>query len=145
MTRSSEIVNQVRFNGDGLVPAIAQDATSGDVLMLAWMDSDALTRTLETGMATYFSRSRQELWVKGESSGNRQTVREVAVDCDQDTILLKVDQLGPACHTGTRTCFTDRLVFEAGEIRFGDGVSRSRAGEPRARAGETRSRAGGKR
>ena len=87
MTRSSEIVNQVRFNSDGLVPAIAQDATSGDVLMLAWMDSDALTRTLETGMATYFSRSRQELWVKGESSGNRQTVREVAVDCDQDTIL----------------------------------------------------------
>ena len=116
MTRSSEIVNQVRFNSDGLVPAIAQDATSGEVLMLAWMDSDALTRTLQTGMATYFSRSRQELWVKGESSGNRQTVREVAVDCDQDTILLKVDQVGPACHTGTKTCFTDRVVFEVGEI-----------------------------
>lgn len=114
MPSSTEIVNQVRFNSDGLVPAIAQDAASGDVLMLAWMNSDALTRTLETGKATYFSRSRQELWVKGESSGNRQTVREVALDCDQDTVLLQVDQLGPACHTDTKTCFTGRVVYGAG-------------------------------
>ena len=122
MASSYEITNQVRFNSDGLVPAIAQDATSGDVLMLAWMDSAALTRTLDTGRATYFSRSRQELWVKGESSGNRQTVREVALDCDQDTVLLKVDQLGPACHTDTKTCFTGRVVLAAG-------ASQARVGE----------------
>lgn len=114
MASSNEITNQVRFNREGLVPAIAQDVASGDVLMLAWMDAEALMRTLETGEATYFSRSRQELWVKGESSGNRQAVREVALDCDRDTVLLQVDQIGPACHTGTKTCFTGRVVYAAG-------------------------------
>lgn len=114
MASSHEIVNQVRFNQDGLVPAIAQDAASGDVLMLAWMNAEALARTLDTGKATYFSRTRREIWVKGESSGNRQTVREVALDCDRDTVLLKVDQLGPACHTDTKTCFTGRVVQRAG-------------------------------
>lgn len=114
MVSSLEIVEEVRFNGDGLVPAIAQDASSGDVLMLAWMNAEALTRTLETGRATYFSRSRQELWVKGESSGHGQTVREVALDCDQDTVLVTVDQTGPACHTGTKTCFAGRVVSGPG-------------------------------
>lgn len=114
MVSAYETVNRVRFNSEGLVPAIAQDASSGDVLMLAWMNAEALTRTLETGNATYFSRSRQELWVKGGTSGNRQTVREVALDCDHDTVLLTVNQLGPACHTDTKTCFTGRVVFRAG-------------------------------
>lgn len=94
---------------DGLVPAVVQDATSGAVLMLAWMDDEALRRTIETGEATYWSRSRGEYWVKGATSGHTQRVREVRLDCDRDTILLKVDQVGPACHTGKVTCFD---VFE---------------------------------
>ncbi|MCH9815920.1 MAG: phosphoribosyl-AMP cyclohydrolase [Actinomycetia bacterium] len=107
-----EILSQVQFNEAGLVPAIAQDATNGQVLMLAWMNPQALLRTLETGRATYFSRSRHELWVKGETSGHTQAVCSVSLDCDGDTILLTVEQTGPACHTGTQSCFTGREVFE---------------------------------
>ncbi len=88
-----------------LRPAIVQDATSRAVLMLAWMDDEALRRTIETRRATYWSRSRQEYWVKGETSGHTQHVRTVRLDCDDDTILLTVDQVGPACHTGEPTCF----------------------------------------
>lgn len=95
----------LRTNSDGLAPAIVQDAASGDVLMLAWMDDEALRRTIETRRATYWSRSRQEYWVKGETSGHTQHVREVRLDCDADTILLTVDQVGPACHTNSPTCF----------------------------------------
>lgn len=95
----------LRTNSDGLAPAIVQDAASGDVLMLAWMDDEALRRTIETRRATYWSRSRQEYWVKGETSGHTQHVREVRLDCDADTILLTVDQMGPACHTNSPTCF----------------------------------------
>ncbi len=102
---SHEFLARVRFNEAGLVPAIAQQAGSGEVLMLAWMDRAALERTLATGEATYFSRSRQEQWVKGATSGNRQVVHAIRVDCDGDTILLTVDQVGPACHTGSPTCF----------------------------------------
>lgn len=88
-----------------LRPAIVQDATTGVVLMLAWMDDEALSRTIETRQATYWSRSRSEYWVKGQTSGNTQHVREVRLDCDSDTILLRVDQVGPACHTNAATCF----------------------------------------
>ena len=102
------IAAALKRNADGLVPAIAQQHDTGEVLMLAWMDDEALRRTLSTGRATYWSRSRNEYWVKGESSGNAQRVVSVALDCDGDTILVQVDQTGPACHTGTRTCFTDR-------------------------------------
>jgi len=98
-------VPEPRYNADGLVPAIAQDARSGQVLMLAWMDAEALRRTLATRRATYWSRSRSEYWVKGETSGHTQRVRRVRLDCDGDTVLLEVDQTGPACHTGAPTCF----------------------------------------
>ena len=94
-----------RFNTDGLIAAIAQDADSREVLMMAWMNEEALRATLETGRATYWSRSRQELWVKGETSGNTQSVVNVMIDCDQDAILLTVNQIGGACHTGRAACF----------------------------------------
>ena len=114
VTTSSDLLSAVTFDAAGLVPAIAQDADSGEVLMMAWMDRPALEATLATGAATYFSRSRQQLWVKGETSGNHQTVRAIAVDCDGDTLLLTVDQTGPACHTGTRACFTGRGLAVGG-------------------------------
>ena len=95
----------MNYNDQGLVPAIAQDARTGAVLMLAWMDQEALRRTLATRKATYWSRSRQEYWVKGETSGHTQHVVSVRRDCDSDTILLLVEQTGPACHTGAQTCF----------------------------------------
>jgi phosphoribosyl-AMP cyclohydrolase len=94
----------------GLVAAVIQQHDSGEVLMVGWMDDEALHRTLTSGRTTFWSRSRQEYWVKGETSGHRQWVREVRLDCDGDTLLVKVDQEGPACHTGTRTCFDDRLL-----------------------------------
>lgn len=89
----------------GLLPAIAQDAASGEVLMMAWMNAEAFAETMSTGRAVYFSRSRNKLWRKGEESGHMQTVRAVYVDCDADTILLKVEQVGAACHEGYRSCF----------------------------------------
>jgi phosphoribosyl-AMP cyclohydrolase len=99
--------------GNGLLPAIAQDAVSGDVLMLAWMNQEAFDETLRTGQAVYFSRSRGKLWRKGEESGHVQVVRSVYVDCDADTILLRVEQTGAACHEGYRSCFF-REVTAAG-------------------------------
>ncbi len=96
---------EIRWNENGLVPAIVQDVHSGAVLMLAYMNGEALRLTLETGEAHFWSRSRRELWHKGATSGNVQRVREVRVDCDADTILLKVDPAGPACHTGEHSCF----------------------------------------
>ena len=96
---------RAKFNADGLIAAIAQDATSGEVLMLAWMNAEALAATLATGRATYWSRSREALWVKGETSGHTQAVVEVRVDCDQDAVLLRVRQTGGACHTGRDSCF----------------------------------------
>ena len=94
-----------KFDASGLVAAIAQDAETGEVLMLAWMNAEALSRTLTTGRATYWSRSRGEIWVKGGTSGHTQEVVEVRVDCDQDAVLLKVRQTGGACHTGRESCF----------------------------------------
>jgi phosphoribosyl-AMP cyclohydrolase len=98
-----------RFDSAGLVPAIAQDAETGEVLMLAWMNEEALRLTLETGRATYWSRSRGRLWRKGETSGHVQDVIEARIDCDQDAILLRVRQTGPACHTGAQSCFYRRV------------------------------------
>jgi phosphoribosyl-AMP cyclohydrolase len=99
------IAAQLKRNGQGLVPAVVQQYDTGEVLMLAWMDDEALRRTLATGRATYWSRSRAEYWIKGATSGNLQQVKSVALDCDGDTLLVRVDQSGPACHTGTHTCF----------------------------------------
>lgn len=93
------------YNESGLIPAIAQDATTGEVLMMAWMNAESVARTLETGRVTYWSRSRQTFWVKGETSGHVQTLLEFRVDCDRDCLLLKVAQVGPACHTNRRSCF----------------------------------------
>ena len=98
-------LDAVKFNADGLVPAIAQSSATGAVLMMAWMTRATLEETLATGQVTYWSRSRQKVWRKGESSGNTQALVEAFVDCDGDTILLKIDQTGPACHTGAATCF----------------------------------------
>lgn len=94
-----------RFNADGLIPAVAQDAETGEVLMMAWMNAEALQLTLSTGEVHYWSRSRAELWHKGATSGHTQGLVSLAVDCDQDTLLLRVRQKGAACHTGRRSCF----------------------------------------
>jgi phosphoribosyl-AMP cyclohydrolase len=106
-------INAVRWDADGLVPAIAQEAESGDVLMMAWMNREALARTAATGEAVYWSRSRGRLWHKGESSGHVQKVHEIRLDCDADVVLLKVTQAGHdpsiACHTGRHSCFFQRL------------------------------------
>lgn len=102
----------------GLIPAIVQDAENGEVLMVAYMDEEALRRTITTGRTWFYSRSRQEYWCKGETSGHKQYVREVFYDCDGDAILVKVKQVGPACHTGNRSCFYRKIeakVLEEGE------------------------------
>ena len=104
------IASLLKRDGAGLVAAIIQEEQTGEVLMLGWMDDTALHQTLTTGRSTFFSRSRQEYWVKGETSGHRQWVREVRLDCDGDTVLVRVHQEGPACHTGDRTCFDARLL-----------------------------------
>lgn len=100
-----DVAARLKRSADGLVPAVVQDATSGRVLMMAWMNDEALALTLATRQATYWSRSRQELWRKGATSGHTQYVRELGIDCDGDTLLLQVDQTGPACHTGQTSCF----------------------------------------
>jgi len=105
-----EVAALLRRDPAGLVAAVVQQHDTGEVLMLAWMDDEVLHRTLTTGRATYWSRSRQQYWVKGETSGHAQHVKSVALDCDGDALLVKVDQVGPACHTGDRTC------FDAGEL-----------------------------
>ncbi len=105
-----EWLNEVTFNADGLVPAIAQDAANGDILMMAWMNPESLALTASEGKAVYWSRSRGKLWRKGESSGHEQLVSEIRFDCDADVILLKVEQRGGiACHTGRRSCFYRKL------------------------------------
>ncbi len=110
MNQFEEFISRIRFNAQGLVPVITQDSNSKEVLMLAWMNAEALQLTIESGLGTYFSRSRNKIWVKGEESGNRQVVRSLRVDCDGDTLLLIVDQSGPACHTGHPTCFFDQGI-----------------------------------
>ena len=99
------IMSELKYDAQGLITAVAQDAADGTVLMVAWMNADALALTQQTGEAWFWSRSRQELWHKGATSGNVLRVRQILVDCDGDTVLLKVDAAGPACHTGARSCF----------------------------------------
>ena len=115
-----------RWNERGLAPAVVQDARTGEVLMVAWMDAEAWRLTRETGEAHFWSRSRQELWHKGETSGNVQRIVEIRLDCDADTVLLRVEPAGPACHTGERSCF----YTVVGEQRSEVGGQRSEVGSP---------------
>lgn len=112
MSLDPELASLLKRNADGLVPAVVQDATTREVLMMAWMNDEALELTLTTRRGTYWSRSRSEIWVKGLTSGHTQHVREVYLDCDADTLLVLVDQVGAACHNGTRTCFDGRRLLE---------------------------------
>jgi phosphoribosyl-AMP cyclohydrolase len=105
VTADATDISRIRYNDQGLVPVIAQDATTRAVVMLAWADEEAIHRTLTEGRVTYFSRSRQEYWRKGDTSGHIQVAKSAQVDCDGDVVLLLVDQTGPACHTGAKTCF----------------------------------------
>lgn len=100
-----ELLSEIKYDANGLVPAIVQDAATKDVLMMAWMNAESLQLTMETGETVFWSRSRQEIWHKGATSGNVQKVVEVRLDCDADTLLILVEPAGPACHTGERTCF----------------------------------------
>lgn len=109
----ANILEMVKFNADGLVPAVTQDIRTDEVLMLAYMNEESLRKTIGTGKVHYYSRSRQKLWLKGETSGHFQQVRSISVDCDGDTLLLKVEQTGAACHTGHRSCFFTRLDADA--------------------------------
>ena len=106
MTTKVESVKDLHYDPDGLIPAIVQDAENGEVLMLAYMNAESLKISLEEGRTCFWSRSRQQLWRKGETSGHIQTVQSITADCDRDTLLVRVEQVGPACHTGTRSCFT---------------------------------------
>lgn len=105
MNLPEDILNRLKFDSAGLIPTVVQDAENGDVLMVAWVNEEALALTLETRQGTYWSRSRHELWVKGLTSGHTQKVLDVMIDCDGDTLLYLVEQVGAACHTGTRSCF----------------------------------------
>ncbi|MCG8315553.1 MAG: phosphoribosyl-AMP cyclohydrolase [Pseudomonadales bacterium] len=113
---SNEAIESLKFNDDGLVPAIAQQHDSGEVLMMAWMNKSAIEETLKTGQVCYWSRSRKTYWRKGESSGHVQQLISMHADCDGDTLLLKVDQLGAACHTNRRNCFYVQIGNETAEI-----------------------------
>jgi phosphoribosyl-AMP cyclohydrolase len=121
MEMSEKWLDAVNWNADGLVPAIAQDAADGRILMVAWMNREALRLAVESEYAVYWSRSRRKLWHKGEESGNRQRIKEIRLDCDNDVIILQIEQIGGiACHTGRRSCFFQRL--EAGEWKTVDPV-----------------------
>jgi len=112
------VLDSLPYNTDGLIPAIAQQHDTGEVLMMAWMNRAALEETLEKGRVCFWSRSRQKFWRKGESSGQVQILKEMSFDCDGDTILLKVDQTGPACHTGRRSCFYNVVKGDRVEVAF---------------------------
>ena len=109
--------DQLKFNADGLIPAIIQEQSTGRVLMMAWMNRQSLEKTLETGKTHFWSRSRQKFWMKGESSGHTQTVKDVAFDCDGDTLLIQVEQVGAACHEGYKSCFFRSVGAAGGEVR----------------------------
>lgn len=115
-----KVFENLKFNNDGLVPAIIQEQSTGKVLMMAWMNRDSLQKTIESGKTWFWSRSRQKYWMKGESSGHTQAVKDVAFDCDGDTLLIQVEQEGAACHEGYKTCFF-RSVDDGGEsVRVND-------------------------
>lgn len=107
-----DLLENIRFSENGLVPCIAQDRTSREVLMMAWMDREALSRTLKEGRVTYFSRSRSRYWKKGSTSGNIQVAHRIRLDCDSDVLLAEVDQSGPSCHTGAMTCFSASEAYD---------------------------------
>jgi len=109
--------SRLKYDANGLIPAIAQEAETGEVLMMAWMNAEAVARTLETGRVTYWSRSRQAFWIKGETSGHVQDLVEMRIDCDSDCLLLLIRQTGPACHTNRRSCYY-RAVREGAEIEI---------------------------
>ena len=109
-----QIPKDLKFDNNGLIPAVIQDASSNEVLMVAYMNAESVKRTVESGKTWFWSRSRQKFWQKGETSGHVQKVRDILYDCDLDTLLIKVDQTGPACHTGEKSCFF-RSFFEKGE------------------------------
>lgn len=112
MVAVTEALDSLRYNADGLIPAIAQQFDTHEVLMMAWMNRESIAETLQTGRVCYWSRSRNKFWRKGESSGQMQVLKEFRYDCDADTILLLVDQTGPACHTGRRSCFYNKVEGE---------------------------------
>jgi phosphoribosyl-AMP cyclohydrolase len=120
LTETQSFVETVKYDAAGLVTVVVQDVENGDVLMVAYMNAEALRRTMETGRATYWSRSRQKFWAKGESSGHVQHVRDLRVDCDGDCLLLKVEQTGAACHEGYRTCFFRAATPDGGITREGE-------------------------
>lgn len=121
---TNELFDKLKWNDQGLIPAIAQDAESGKVLMMAWMNAEALQLTMDEGIAVYWSRSRAKIWRKGESSGHQQRIREIRLDCDDDVILLSVEQIGGiACHTGRQSCFY--RVLEDGAWKAKDPVLKS--------------------
>ena len=124
MTEPGALIQEIKWNEQGLIPAIAQDCNSGEVLMLAWMNPEALQATIDEGRAIYWSRSRNALWRKGEESGHVQHLKELRIDCDADTVLMKVEQVGDiACHTGRRSCFYRQL--ESGSWKVTDDVIRA--------------------
>ncbi|HOS94137.1 MAG TPA: phosphoribosyl-AMP cyclohydrolase [Armatimonadota bacterium] len=106
---TGSVIESLKFNEQGLIPAIVQDDENGQVLMMAWMNAEALRRTIESGQTCFWSRSRQEYWVKGLTSGHTQKVRSLHIDCDRDVVLVRVQQVGAACHEGYRTCFYRRI------------------------------------
>lgn len=108
-------LNQLKFDANGLIPAIVQDDKSGQVLMMAWMNRQAVEKTIETGQTHFFSRSRNKQWLKGESSGHVQNVKSIAMDCDQDVLLIRAEQVGAACHTGYYSCFYRQLDTQSGQ------------------------------
>ncbi len=108
---NQDIFGTIAFNEQGLIPAIVQSAASGRVLMMAWMNAESLLQTIQTGETVFFSRSRQELWHKGESSGNTQSVQSIEVDCDADALLIRVIEAGAACHNGTESCFDTATLY----------------------------------
>ncbi|MCY3878533.1 MAG: phosphoribosyl-AMP cyclohydrolase [Rhodobacteraceae bacterium] len=109
-TEACDGIDRLRFNSDGLIPVIVQDSEAEEILMMAWMNREALSRTMATGRMTYWSRSRKCLWIKGETSGNTQHLLELRTDCDQDCLLARIEQTGNACHTGRRSCFFEILT-----------------------------------
>jgi phosphoribosyl-AMP cyclohydrolase len=111
-----EILDQLKFDSDGLIPAVVQDAENGEVLMVAWMNRDSVEKTITSGNTCFWSRSRQKFWIKGETSGHFQKVKEIRFDCDKDCLLVKVEQIGAACHDGYRSCFYRTIAAGTGEV-----------------------------
>ncbi len=120
-----EFVKHLKFNSDGLIPAIVQDATNGRVLMMAWMNESALEKTVQTSKTHFWSRSRQKFWMKGESSGHTQNVKDIAYDCDGDTLLVQVEQEGAACHEGYRSCFFTSIEQEGAATKITEPMLKS--------------------